>query len=592
MRMGPAAVLVAAGVLATAGSAAADDLSVPSSQEALTVTFANGVAPVTLDVTNSGAKPAPLSIKYISNGASIPTAATATGDFSLVGPTAKTIGGASAAVITLTFHRSADTPAVKGALVISANGSVLTIPVTEATGFVQSAETISATSWLGPISRTCRWFAHSRSCPGQHYADADLTVEAAGAVPHSTAIGGANGKNLTLTLGTGDDNKHAVLQATGIPGPSSYTGTIVLDPSASTPQPSTVTVHARDALIWALAAIALGVAVSYFLTGRRDPRRAMQGLRASLLHGATPYLDSPFDPDRPDRHYLDDLFLVAGDGRPLEIGAQCPTEGPRPEKAFPLLYWRTQANPDADGRATLAADVSAMAARFARWKQLNDAFLALKPIADPLPEHELIHTDAMSRLDLAQGEPADDDETKTRVESMTAFAFLAHVYSDALAAWRGRSDEWREHFPKLNPVSVYADSKRGSPDELEALRLHLLRIRYQIATSELPKGAGDANLVERVDEPDESVLIAPTVGPARPAFQDEAAIRKNVREWDRVVFWVVSGLTALVYTIGFYAGKDWGSPTDYLLAFASGATIPTVVNWALLPSMRTLTSKS
>jgi len=40
-------------------------------------------------------------------------------------------------------------------------------------------------------------------------------------------------------------------------------------------------------------------------------------------------------------------------------------------------------------------------------------------------------------------------------------------------------------------------------------------------------------------------------------------------------------LTALAYMLPTSVGKDYGSFTDYLGAFALGATAPTVFNWAL-----------
>src|SRR5690242_16792246 len=121
MRMGPAAVLVAAGVLATAGSAAAD-LSVVS-PSALSVHFVNGVAPVTVTVSNSGTKAANLVIRYVGKGQSVPVTHVVKGPLSLIRRNGLKVAPNRVATITLSFHRKAGKPAINGVLVIRGGGS-------------------------------------------------------------------------------------------------------------------------------------------------------------------------------------------------------------------------------------------------------------------------------------------------------------------------------------------------------------------------------------------------------------------------------------------------------------------------------------
>jgi hypothetical protein len=607
MRTGSAGLVVAALGLISAGPAAAA-ITVPESKEPLSVSFADGAAPLTVVVTNTGADPVTLAIKFV--GASAPDGLAVNdaldSGLRLTGPGSKVIGARQAAAVTITFHRLNGKPDVDGAVVFSAGDSVVTVPVSTSattTGFEQDTDTLSATSWLGPVARTCSWIHDGRLCPGQHFRGTTLEVAAQGAVNHVTRIGGANGKRIDVSL-VREDGKTATLKATEIPGPSSYTGDVALKPNASSPQTATVTVHVRDALIWPLAAIGLGVLGSYFLTARRDPKRAADGLRVSLQEALKPYLSRVDDLERPDRNYLDAILVRDTGGALVPLAEQCPQpQGgvAAPTTDFALLYYETYTIDNADTRAKRTKEVAAMTARFGRWEQLNDAFGDLKAEADKLPRNVGIYHDGQTMLDRAEGEPVDDDEAKERASAMTAFTYVIHVYRAAGELWQAKDPTWQGTHVYLNPIAVYRDARPVStPTQIAAARANLLRAQRLLAHTQAvpedrPNLSAFNNLIESAREVDAEDLgpieVVPiALAPAPHLFRDSALIRRTVGEWDWVVFVVVGFLTALVYTLGFYSGKDWGSLTDYLLALASGATVPTVVNWALLPSTRTLTT--
>jgi hypothetical protein len=525
-------------------------------------------------------------------------------------------------------------PTVSGGLVIAGAGPPLALAVSEATqaltGFEQKQATIKATAWLGPVARVCAWLSIG-GCPDQHFGSPSVTVAGRGVVAHDTLIGSASGQNAVVsiasvpasptvttanpTTATTAAPPLARITASQIPGPGAYSGDVATDVSDTAPKTVTVTVHAQDALYWAVLVLALGSLVGALLTKFYDPWRAMRLLRASFQDAVKPYLDfrAGHDRRRPDRDYLDDL-LVKADGGLAPAARQFPRRkwgGARPSEAVPALYWDTFGRKDADARADLSAAVMAMATRFARWKQLEDAFTALERALAKQDRQLLVRQDGESILDLAQGEPVDDAETRARVQAMAAFAVIAELYADVKArfddAVRKLGNDWKARHASLDPANIYAAAHplaTRTPEQAAALRLDFLRARRLLVdAARVPADTGaqsvSVNLREGVRVLDASdragaavqdlaypaslitALVAPFV-----RYESAAEIRRSVRDWDWLVFGLLALFTALAYTLSFYVGKDWGSWTDYVAAFVAGATVPTVINWALFPSAR------
>ena len=77
--------------------------------------------------------------------------------------------------------------------------------------------------------------------------------------------------------------------------------------------------------------------------------------------------------------------------------------------------------------------------------------------------------------------------------------------------------------------------------------------------------------------------VPPSIRKVPTRYESAEQLRRVVREWDWAVFWTLAVLTGLVVLLPLYVGKDFGSVPDYLLLFATGATAPTIVSWALSP---------
>jgi hypothetical protein len=598
--------------------------------KAISASFEDGAAPVTLFVRNSTSAPRRLSLKYV--GAGAPTGLTI-GEESPQGLSLVLVGDAvvparDVDAVMFELRRRAKEPGVEGVIVLSVvsppapSTPPISVPISEAAaakaaiGFEQKEASITTTALLGPVARTCKWLAGSDKCPGQHFRSRSTVVAARGVSTRRTIIGSTSGRNATvaLTPRSRSSSTRARLIALVIPGPGSYSGAVAIDPAVPEPKSIALTVHAQDALYWALIALLLGAAVGALLTKIYDAWRSGNSLRISLQEGIDPYLRlSPSEDERrPDLDYLDDLLVLTKGGAPAGPDRQFPSRWSRrktPEKAVPALYRSTYGLKTADVRASQAKQVETMVARFARWKRLHDAFTLLEKNLQALDSSLRVRRDGETVLDLAQGEPIDDTETQSREGAIKAFAQIAALYAEANQRWKKAVEEldpgWSDDHQKLDPPKIYAaEAKQRTPEQIATLRLALMRAQRLLADPEnAPSDRQEAErtrlrlqaaIDEVVDADDvayaefigDSGFAGSLIAPFVLRFQSAESIRRSVRDWDWTVFALVSVLSGLSYVLLAYVGKDWGSFTDYLTAFTAGAVVPTAINWALLPLSR------
>ncbi len=634
---------------ASGASAQTLPLALVSPTTPAAITFSKSVAPLTVVVANNTDHRQTLVVKYVgsaapASGLQAAKTAAATG-FSLVVVGGGAVAAHDATALRLEFHRVGENPTIDGAVVISADKSAVAVPVSESrtsaiAGFEQKSASVTATTWVGPVSRVCRVLGIGGTCPGDHYQSSSTAVAARGVLAHETLIGGGS-ENATVAIKTNPRGvtawrqqskpkraskeapaaqpapppTRADITAIGIPNPGTYSGDVALNRAVAEPKTIAVTVHARDAIIWPLLALGLGLLLSWYLTKRREQKRAGQGLRTALQDAIDPYLDrrARRERRRPDRDYLDHLFIRSGSGlaRRDQQYADPRQMKTQPEEAVPALYWDTYKLDDADKRAGVTKGVATMVARFGRWVRLDDAFTVLAKAAEKLPKNQPIYNDAQSVLDLAQGEPVDDDEAQARAAAMTTWATICELFHQVAGRFDRAAAEcpppWADEHQNLDGKTIYAHfAPVETPEKVAAFRLALLRARRLLVDApNAPKDKPQVTVVENLREATADLegdvfvddllgggIFSNLLGPFRHRFESAADIRRNVREWDWIVFLTIAFLTTLAYTLGFYSGKDWGSLTDYVTAIVAGATVPTVINWALLPSSRPLTSAS
>lgn len=552
------------------------------------------------------------------------------------------LGVEEVAAVALELRRPVGSTAGTGVLVLRlahrsvapATVSVAAEALAQAVGFEQKTATIVATAWLGPVSRACRvvldWVV---ACPGQYYFGTSTTVVARGASERTTLLGSDAGRNAKVTLApaTADGQARspgpgttssaattealptATLTAKDIPGPGKYSGDVTIDPMAEQPQTIAVTVHAQDALIWPLLVVLLGALVGGLLTRRYDIWRGAKLIRASIVEAVQPYLDERPRRDRlrPDRFYLDGKLAREG-GALAGVEKQFPKrrswQRRAPEEEVPKLYWESYGVRRDERLAEVAAAARALTDRFARWQRVNTAYKELDKKLERLDTSLPIRDDGERILDLAQGEPADEEEAERRIAAMETHAQIADIYRRAEERFdRAREklgDRWAADRESVDPAKIYALAPRlasRTPEQTASLRLDLLRAFRLLANPEnIPKDkpAQSATRNLRAAFADADFAIEPFAFdvPAgtflarvfAPRLESPEEMRRTVREWDWVVFFAVSVLTACAYLLPLYVGKDYGALTDYLGAFVAGATVPTVITWALLPLARSL----
>jgi hypothetical protein len=525
------------------------------------------------------------------------------------------------------------------------SSSTTTITAMPATGFEQKKVTLTATAWVGPVSRTCRRAFHwlfGDHCPGQHYANTTVTVVARGVSTRTTILSADSGRNLfatlrpassmpdTSTTGTTASTETvagssaqrgptavATISVSNIPNPGKYSGDVAINPTATPPQAIATTVDAQDALIWPLIVLLLGAALGAVLTRRHDVRRGARLLRAALADAIAPYLKERKDRDqlRPNRFYLNDL-LNPGDA------SQQPSfhfwnhiwhRPPQSEPKVPVLYRRTYRVKRTDELTQLADDIQEVIDRFTRWTKLNISFHLLHEAVSGMRTNLPVRNDGDRLLDLVEQPPADDAMAEDWVRRIVDHARLVATYRDVARRYDEREKAWRDKHTSVDPSMIYghpsSDVLTRTPEQTLTQELDLLRAQRLLRrwrdipddpTAKPPPQVHLRGLARDLGEEDVafaagftfpgSQLATRLVHPLILRLRSPEHIRRVVRQRDWAVFWLIAVLTALAYLLPFYVGKDYGSVTDYLAAFAAGATVPTAINWALYPPSRSTTA--
>jgi hypothetical protein len=596
-------------------------------------------------VRNESGRPVTLSLRYLGAGVPAagrgstpaktvskpnqapspnPTALPAAGEVTLVADAP--LGAAPGETVRVAYQlrRRGTKPALDGVLVIAIAGAQrspsLTVALadakapTAAVGFEQKQVTLAVTRKLGPLPGLCHWLAgltHS-SCPRQRLSGTSTVVAARGANGQKALLGAANGASVTVIAQPVVGRPatalppRATVEVSDVTRVGKYSGQLAIDPTAKELKATDVTVDVQDSLIWPLLVILLGALVGGVLVKRYDGYRGGKLLRASIAETVEPYRiakDNASDDEfaRPQRFYLGATLPISGSPYPhfgrrgfWHSGA---------EAEVPALYRATRHLSRGAAVTALAIRVKALAERFGRWGQLDRGYRALVASlrASDLPEPgegDLIRLDSDFLLDMTGVEPADAAEANALADMLVQQAAVIDVYRACEKEMP--SEQWRLAHPAVDPKAIYAAQEspaKRSPTQWHLLRFELLRAlrvlshpetcnAYAAAVNE-DAGAGEAMLrgveIENFAFEREARELGRSVVLH---FNSPAHLRSVVRRFDWGVFWLVAVLMALAYLLPFYVGKDYGSLTDYLGAFAAGAVVPTAINWALLPFAR------
>ncbi len=513
---------------------------------------------------------------------------------------------------------------VNGTLVMRAvnsslvpHGKAALIPITAAgldlpgVQAVPDAVTLHTTAWL----------------PGGHAAsgteaelelrglDASTLIEA-GHLDGRGLLRSAEGKTIAVRIEAKreDGEMRPMIQVAEHAAAGTYTGTIPLSRSSQAPMLS-VSVTARDAIVWALAAVALGAFLGGLLPLLGKRARMRNVLRARLQGALLKYFSAKSADSTMKWLSLDDA--IGTDRVPwtsTEWQAVPSLSGAA--GLFSELHWAQSE----DELNKLGKQIEDLMERITLWLTLQPKVVALtdaerKPV-EAIDGHAWPRTTTAvnSRrlgIEVAGGEPdvAKAAATSFALETQREWhSEVAKVWLRLLGAWDDLKDPGRgellDRLEKITAPPVPTPGARGV-DDWTALSLKLDDLLTEFNDAWIEQASGVASGAQNIEHPSETPLDGSTTTPAEFGHTLATWMRNLLpRIRTRLVRLVVRGQPArlmaaarrqdlmlsiiaalgamLVYVLQIYTAT-WGSLTDYLSAVAAGFGAQVVVRWAALP---------
>jgi hypothetical protein len=404
------------------------------------------------------------------------------------------------------------------------------------------------------------------------------------------------------------------LHILGRPEAGTYTGVVPISAGSDSPTLS-VTVVSHDAIIWALAAVALGTFLGGLLPllGERARQRTVLWAR---LQGQ-----------------LLDYFAVAGNDKVMKWDDLSDAVG---DDRTPWSVREWMAEPDSRGAAglffrlrsarneeelkSIGKDIDALIDWIARWLALEPKVLALDRVQQVTMRDlngirwasTTTRTDSQSLvLDAAWVEPTATEVAakKELLQRQTEWHHeVAAAWQQLAVAWEKLQPSPRDTlFDELKVLCFASPAVKRSTEEWTDLRIKLADFLSSLVAV-LPEGRLDttALMVEYV-QPSVEEVSGSVAGGIRTSRQRaskfllalpdgirKATVRLRRRstkpakmiasaQRQTILLSVLAATGAmLVYALQIYT-ETWGTPTDYLAAVAAGFGAQAIVRWAALP---------
>ncbi len=424
-----------------------------------------------------------------------------------------------------------------------------------------------------------------------------------------------DGKTLTVRVEVSDEGRgvrQPLVRVLGRPEAGTYTGTVPISMSASAPTLS-VTVVGKDAIVWALAAVALGTVLGGLLPLLGALARQRDLLRARLEGLLSDYFAVAKD-DKIMR-WVDLSDSIGADERPWTSTEWMPEPALRGAAGlFSRIHW---AQSEAE-LTEVGKDVETLMSRIARWLTLQPKLAELDaiqrtaiPDIDGAPWSSTgTRSDSQHLLvEVANNEP-DASEVSAKA---TALQQQTQWYGEVAGAWQQLAGAWEELAGKLAPAdlgqllaelravaSPPVGVSRRTPEEWTDLRVELADFLTDLVAV-LPAGGLDAAapMAEFVEELPVATEAAATHKPALALKRTATGLGMRLRrllpsstkpvkliaaaQRRDLVLSIIAALGAiLLYVLPVYT-DTWGTPTDYLTAVAAGFGAQAAVRWAALP---------
>ena len=481
---------------------------------------------------------------------------------------------------------------------------------------------MTVTRWFGPLSgnrsaeRTIgvRDARPNEPPPSKPLAEGLVALSGSGTTKVTLEAPHASGTTITP----------ATVRASDAAGTGEATDDLQLADGAAAPHLK-VTVRMQDFILWPLAAILLGALVGQVLPQRWAIRRRGGLLRDSLVSGVNDYDRSRASGVRSGAPGLEDISGDVGASRDFRRGLRNRPKprwwlqklwfSPSPTDGAAGLYSRLGRIETNEDLAERAQETEALLTRISNWRsadaalaQLSGAITEATVVRSLNVEQRVPLTDA-DKLFLSDIKVAHDSATgATENSRISGQTVVLRLYASAMPTYleirerdRELDEDARRRLSRSDPLEIYirysgarqrsANATARLTSELaDALNeLRFLRAGLPaVHDFALPEGAeavltvAFASIGERFDQ-----LIGHLVDTVAPtSVPSTARVLAGIRRGDWLLFWTAVLAAALAYLLPLYAGKAWGSASDYASAFAAGFVGTVAINAARLPLTR------
>jgi len=392
-----------------------------------------------------------------------------------------------------------------------------------------------------------------------------------------------------------------------------YSTTFVLDPEAKQDGQLKVKVEVQVWWFWPLLVLLMGAFAGYLTRWLMGSYRDRNVLKARLIEQRDRYANR-LETRSPGVYPLRAWFGEFADAIPkVPLAGEKDAEG---QCAFVEAWFEIEQARSSTEVESASKLVEQLVSDVALWCKVSDALKSLdvafrRNVPDPdvrasaIPAYR--DTDALiNRQRFPQ--PKSLSEAESEIEALAQQAQIVAAYERARVAWLavpGDIDTYKNEDPK----KIYghaADVIHRKPEvaaqlvgKLEAAAEKLKRAPERHSTRELstrPQMAIDRRTLLMSPELVLAEAAATGIAPispqgALPAQEpDPSKIRRAISAIDWMVFLATLVVSAVLYLLTLYVGKNFGAPSQYVEAFAAGFGGQALVGVATMPLSASLRS--
>ena len=438
-----------------------------------------------------------------------------------------------------------------------------------------------------------------------------------GTVPLKRLASSSTGGTATITLSEAAKEKTA-LPPELVPATMSvkarthgrYSTTFALEPEAKHDGTLKVNVDVQDWWLLPFVVLILGAMCGYAARWLMGTYRDRRVLKAKLLEDRAIYKERI--PSRtPGVYPLADWFGSFAEPIPaIPELADCGSDG---LSEFAATWCEVDRARSSEEVEASRAKVEQLGSDLATWRKVNTAlenlgaaFEAAVPKSAERENEAIPAYAETQRLITSQilSKPSEDKAPAT-IQAMRNQAAIISLYAAAAAAWARLDDTKKNANAALNPFTSYGTTSKvltRTQEEADGLKATLVTDTHQIeriaaakplepAASALALAQQPARAIVLVGAEAAAVEVPaarPPLPPPPPSPSDPTAIRRAIAAVDWLVFGSTLIVSAALYFLTLYVGKDFGGTSQYVEAFAAGFGGQAIVGVATIPIANSL----